>query len=331
MEGEAMLKRLLHRFTLAMTLIMTGFFGFPGLVAANASISNTGPDSYNKIEFNNENKCEVENNNDVDVTNKNYQNARTGDASVGGSGWQAYAPEVWQAEGHSYEEWQSAVNAYMADHASEWRDNWGHGGGNTTGGSATSGDATNVNNTKTNVSIDNGDACEFAGQRICCDENGKPVKPGQKPTHDRNGHVLGDSEAAGGAGGHVLGAGGAGGAHGVGGQGGAGGAFNPTTSGGAGGGHGGHGGPGGHGADCDCPSDSAVISNTGPDSVNKISFQNQSNVSVNNTNNVNVSNYSKQSASSGDATVAGNTTAGSGGTGGATNGNGTNTGAGIHN
>jgi hypothetical protein len=314
-----MKKRLLHRFTLAMALIMTGFFGFPGLAMAHqASISTTGPDSYNKIAFENSDKCKVENNNDVSVKNINFQTAQTGDAVVGSS-WGAYAPEAWQARGASYEEWHAAVSAHMAEYQSKWGK---HGGGNTVGGNATSGNASNVNHTSTNVNIDNSGACaEF----ILIDTNGdgKPDKKVQK----KPGHVLGSTsttpghgEAGAGAGGHALGAH-FGGAGGVGGQGGAGGAFSPTTSGSAGGPSGGAG-----------PSSSQFsISKTGPDSVNKISAENENKVNIENNNHVSVVNVSKQSASSGGASVAGNTSGGGAGSGGASNANNSQTGAGVHN
>jgi hypothetical protein len=307
---------------------MAVLFGFPGLaIADQASISNTGPDSYNKIAIENKEKCDVENNNNVGVMNINKQNAHTGNAVVG-SNWGAYSPEAWQAKGYSYEQWHAAVSAHMAEYEGDWG---GHGGGNTVGGNATSGNATNVNNTSTNVSIDNSGAC---AEIIMVDTNGDG-KPDTK-VHKQTGQILGSTSSslasgmagmsgAGGSGGHVLGA--SSGALGAGGQAGAaGGAFNPTTSGGAGGGAGGPSGGGGGAG-----SSQASISNTGPDSYNKIVESNKSYVNVENNNNVNVSNYSKQYASTGDATVSGNTTGGAASSGGAYNDNGTNTGAGINN
>lgn len=319
---------------LTVASIMAVLFGFPGIAVANqAAISNTGPDSYNKIELENSDKCEVENNNDVNVKNLNFQNAHTGDAVVG-SQWGAYAPEAWQAKGYSYEQWHAAVSAHMAEYEGKWGGLGG--GGNTTGGDATSGDATNVNNTSTGVNIDNSGACaEF----IMVDTNGdaKPdkkvvKKPGQVlgSTSSSLGMSGGGSDSSGSpsrsAGGSVLGASstGAGGAFGVGGQGGAGGAFSPTTSGGAGGDGAGAGGGGAGG-------NQYSISNTGPDSLNKIYDTSNNNVNIENNNNVSVVNYSKQYASSGNATVSGNTTGGAAGSGGAANSSGTTSGTGINN
>lgn len=321
---------------------MAVLFGFPGVALADqASIRNTGPDSYNKIEFSDRLECEVENNNNVNAINYVDQNAQTGDAIVGGSGWHRYDPTAWAAQGHSYDEWESAVNAYMAQNKGNWKGNWGrHGGGNTYGGDATSGDATNISNNRTNISIDNSGACDFSDRgRHGGGSKSDKSKPGDKDS-SKPGSVLGSSSAhgkpgKGGAGGHVLGGHGGGGGYddssmyGTSGHGGHGGGsvYYPTKSGGAGGGKGGdgHGGGGGYGGN------DFSISKTGPDSYNKISYHNSSNTSVKNTNNVNVVNITKQSASSGNATVSGNTKAGSAGSGGAHNSSGSSTGAGIHN
>lgn len=325
-----MKKRLLRRLTLWTVFVMTGFFGFPGLAMANqASISNTGPDSYNKIKYWNSDKCEAENNNNVNVKNINFQNASSGDAVVG-SNWGAYAPEKWQAKGASYGEWRAAVNSHMNSYRGDWKNK---GGGNTVGGDATSGDATNTNSTRTNVSIDNSGACADATGTLCCDENGHPVKPGQKPTHDKYGHVLAGATGAngggfGGSGGYVLGV--SSGSSGVGGQGGSGGAFHPWNGlgGGSGGGSGSGSGGSGYPSGDD---DSFSIDNTGPDSVNKIDYSSSTKTSVTNNNNVSVTNLSKQHASSGDATVSGNTSAGSATSGDATNTNSTKTSVEVNN
>lgn|GEM_PF-6529351 len=69
--------------------------------------------------------------------------------------------------------------------------------------------------------------------------------------------------------------------------------------------------------------DSGSISNTGPDSTNKISFVAKNTTTVTNTNNVNVSSNNSQSAGSGSANVSGNTTGGSATSGEATNTNNT--------
>lgn len=67
------------------------------------------------------------------------------------------------------------------------------------------------------------------------------------------------------------------------------------------------------------------ISNTGPNSSNKITASNSYSSTVTNTNNVSASNDNKQTANSGDATVTDNTTGGSATSGDATNHNSTNT------
>lgn len=46
------------------------------------TIGNTGPDSYNKIEFENKSYTSVKNNNNVSVENNNWQYASSGDAKV---------------------------------------------------------------------------------------------------------------------------------------------------------------------------------------------------------------------------------------------------------
>lgn len=50
--------------------------------ASTGHIENTGPDSYNKIEFADSSYVSVQNNNDVKVENNNSQYASTGDAKV---------------------------------------------------------------------------------------------------------------------------------------------------------------------------------------------------------------------------------------------------------
>lgn len=51
----------------------------------SASIERTGPDSYNRIDFENRVEVDVENNNDINISNNNYQDARSGDAEVHGN------------------------------------------------------------------------------------------------------------------------------------------------------------------------------------------------------------------------------------------------------
>lgn len=307
--------------------LMTVLFGFPGVAMANqASIRNTGPDSYNKIEFTTKNTCSVENNTDVKASNHVAQNAQTGDATVGGSGWEAYSPEAWQESGHSYEEWESAVNTYLAQNKHDWKNKWdSHGGGNTTGGSATSGNATNTSNNSTAISIDNSDACGFSPNNGSntpnSSHNSRPGRVLGSASNNKNGSGLG-------GGGHVLWAGesesslngvlGASGSH----QSGTSRSSSPTTSGGAGG-SGSNGSGSGEGG--------FSIGNTGPDSYNKISYDESRHTNVSNTNNVFVKNIVTQSASSGNASVSSNTTGGTAGSGGAHNSSGSNTGAGINN
>lgn len=312
--------------------LMAVLFGFPGIAMANqASIQNTGPDSYNKIESNYENKCRVENNNNVKAINHVTQNAQTGDATVGGSGWEAYSPEAWQENGHSYQEWESAVSSYMAQNKSQWKNNWGHSGGNTTGGDATSGNASNVSNNRTNISIDNSGAC--ANQYMHPGNNGNSAAQStssSKPTH-QSGNVLGESvnnngSSSGEGEGQVLGSGGgsynnqSGVLSGTGGNSGGGGSpYNTTTtsSGGSGGGSNG------------AVGNNFQINNTGPDSYNKISYSQSNQINVNNSNNVFVKNHVTQNANSGNASVSGNTTGGAAGSGGAHNSSGSNNEVGI--
>lgn len=64
---------------------------------------------------------------------------------------------------------------------------------------------------------------------------------------------------------------------------------------------------------------SSSISNTGPDSYNKVSNKTNVNVDVNNTNTIKVTNTNTQTATSGDAMVIHNTTGGSATTGNASN------------
>ena len=64
---------------------------------------------------------------------------------------------------------------------------------------------------------------------------------------------------------------------------------------------------------------SSSISNTGPDSVNKVTNKTNVDVDINNTNTLTVTNKNYQTATSGDATVKHNTTGGSATTGNASN------------
>jgi hypothetical protein len=54
-------------------------------MASTADISNTGPDSYNKIEVETSNHVDIDNHNNVTINNNNDQTAITGDAKVSGN------------------------------------------------------------------------------------------------------------------------------------------------------------------------------------------------------------------------------------------------------
>lgn len=49
---------------------------------ASATISDTGPDSYNRVEIRDTTRVDIENNNNIDIRNDNHQTARSGDAVV---------------------------------------------------------------------------------------------------------------------------------------------------------------------------------------------------------------------------------------------------------
>jgi hypothetical protein len=329
-----------HKLALSGAVFMAVFFGFPGLAfAEQARISNTGPDSYNKIEFDYQNNCDVDNNNNIDVSNNTVQNAHSGDAVVGGGDWGRYNPTVWAAQGHSYDEWESAVNSYMQNNRGNWQANWhgrGGGGGNTNAGDVTSGDASNISNQRTNIGIDNRGACSLLVNR-----HGDPVYP-NNPGSGSGGQVLGSSSvnpSVKGSG--VLGAGSSGAGSGSGGTYGSFGAWisgsgqgsmnnvqYPGTSGGAGGGSGGSSGSGGGAGG---GSTLASIHTTGPDSYNKISFESSNNVNINNNNTATTTNSTVQNSSSGTSAVSGNTKAGSASSGDADNASTTQTSIGINN
>lgn len=87
------------------------------------------------------------------------------------------------------------------------------------------------------------------------------------------------------------------------------------------------------GDDCGCPDfgdffssdNEGTIENTGPDSTNRITFNNDQTLTVNNNQSVSVSNDNSQNASTGDASVTHNTTGGDATSGSATNNNSTST------
>ena len=98
----------------AMSITMVGF-GLTGIASAQ-TITNTGPDSLNRIDSKVNNKCSVENNNNVSVKNSNDQSAYSGDATVGSSwgGWSALDPAIAKANGDSYNSWRDGVVGWMA-------------------------------------------------------------------------------------------------------------------------------------------------------------------------------------------------------------------------
>jgi len=342
----------------ATTATMAGF-GLTGIASAQ-TITNTGPHSTNRIDTKIDNKCTVKNDNDVNVKNSNDQKATTGDATVGGSGhsssdgWSGSDPADIQAS--SSDGGDGSFNAtpasdttpsvdpltqqtndpghdslfgdpssFLDGATSDWHKDPGRGGnfgGNTFGGDATTGDATNHNSTDISVDIDN------SVDNPCIQNNVVLQRP-SKALRVAKSNVFNKAAVR----------------------------VAPNVSGapGIGGGRGGVGGVGGFGAGPSIskqvsPAVSAevvtpgrgagpavvavqknVISNTGPESSNKISTTVNNNVTVKNDNNIHVTNTNDQKASTGDATVSGNTSAGSGDTGGAGNGNGTAVGADVSN
>lgn len=165
--------------------------GVASAAPGDATIDNTGPDSYNTVRFETDRDVDVDNDNEVRVRNYNPQTASSGDARVR------------------------------------------H---NTTGGDATSGDAENDSLMRVRASIDNSSATAAA---------------------------LGGGD--------------------------------------------------------DNGSWSGSISDTGPDSTNRITFDSDVDVDVDNDNDVSVSNHNSQSAHTGDASVSDNTTGGDATTGSASN------------
>ena len=96
-------------------------------------------------------------------------------------------------------------------------------------------------------------------------------------------------------------------------------AVNSFTPGGLGGAGGAGGGGGGGGIQLPSITETASISNTGPNSSNNVTFNDTLTTTISNTNNVSVSNDNSQTATSGSATVSNNTSGGSALSGEATN------------
>jgi len=365
-------------------------FGFTSIASAQ-TITNTGPDSSNRIDTEVKNTCTIKNNNAVSVNNRNNQSARSGNATVedntGGCGWDGWAaldPAAAQANGLSYNSWRSGVTDWMAQHGTgngwngagdnlswappgnDWASydpaawqasgqsfgNWWNGAQSyldtnspvwllgwpasanhdgSFGGSATSGNASNGNSTNFTIRINNA-ASAAAGTNACGQSLFIPPHAASNVISPRvsTPHVAGASIV-------VPGHQPSGGAGGFGGFGG--GSLQPSVA---------------HMASAPiaavapahvaaptvavaAPSippvviERAAISNTGPESVNKITSEVKNNISVANNNNICVTNTNNQTASTGNATVNDNTHADSSDTGNATNGNGTGASASLAN
>lgn len=334
--GQSRTKQLLTSIGAALVALLA----FGGIAFAQSSINNTGPDSTNTITNTVAADCNVVNNNNLGFNNSNSQSAETGNATVShntnASGWGAYDPAVWQAQGYTYKQWQAAFNNYVKSHQASWKQNWGHISG---GGGAYSGNASNSNVTNVGMTVKNmGADCGFGlpggpgsvghtgpGSHNSIDNsvNGAMTTNNNNNLGANNGNVQGAS--SGNASSKFNTSGGGAGSGGAGNGNSLGGGFNvnnlpsgsiPKPGGGSGG--------GGNGG-------SNTISNTGPDSDNSITNSTTiSNTTVNN-NNVGVNNTSSQSSTSGNATTSHNTTAGGSGTGSSSNTNTTNSTINIHN
>jgi len=299
------------------TAVIMGLAGLSSFASATSSISNTGPDSTNKIIFKNSSVCEVLNNNNLSLTNNTTQNATSGDVDVNHntnagfpSDWGNWDPAVWAAHGFTYDQWHAQFMAHMSAEAGNLRAHWGS---LSSGGGASSGDASNNSTVNNTVRINNGSAC-----------GGKSSTPGggtidNTGPDSHNTIVLGNSTtkthgnltvvdgssdtdqnaASGNASANHntnVGGSGSGNAANNSSNNGSVGVNNPNPP--AGGGGNGSG------------SQTASIENTGPDSTNKIIFKDSSETTVTNTNVINVATTNYQTATSGDVDVNHNTTAG---------------------
>lgn len=296
-----------------LSLLLVGVVG--NVSAQTATITNTGPDSVNKIISANTDECTVTNNNNVGIYNTNTQNASTGNATVSHnttvSGWGEWDPGVWAAKGYSYDQWYAAFSGYMASHAAEWKANWGS---MLPSGGAVTGSASNVSSNSFAIGIKNGPAC--GGVMSTPNEPGRggaPEAPAATP------QARTEAEAARKAAGRGVGVGAGTNASAF--------VLGGTMQNGAGnpaqqpaGGQGGNNQPTPHDPGTYTPVvEQATISNTGPDSVNKIIYKNEETTTVTNNNNVNAVNVVTQTSTSGDAKVKDNTTAGGAGTGNGSN------------
>lgn len=154
-----MKKKFMFRGVAIMVATISALFGFTGMAAAQTnSIQNTGAYSKNKITNSQTENCEVINKNNVSVQNNTNQSAKTGNVTAAnnttvGSGWGAWDPAAWQAQGYTYEQWQSAFNGYMQSVAANW-------GSLAPSGAVSSGDASNSSHSAITMNIDNGDTGE---------------------------------------------------------------------------------------------------------------------------------------------------------------------------
>ena len=344
--------------TVLVSAVTFAFAGFAGqALAATGTISDTGPDSTNKIEFSNTAKCEITNHNNISTSNSTTQNAKSGDVDVsgntnaGGAGWNAgwndWSPSAWQSKGYTYDQWHAAFMSYMASSEGNMRSNWG----SISSGGAMSGNASNNSNVHTNISISNGSTGSTSegsacGARALNGGNGGSGSIDQTGPGSHNGIVLGSTitnktknnnnvSASNRTGQNAVSGSSTGNGNTNAGAGATGGAGNGSNNGsniGVNNGGSTPAGPaqGGNGCGCNGGSD-ATISNTGPDSHNDISFKNTNTTTITNTNNVAVSTFNEQSATSGNVTASHNTTVGGGGSGDAGNNSGNNNGVGIQN
>ncbi len=397
----------IRRMTTGATVVTMATFGLTTIASAQ-TITNTGPDSVNRIDSKVRNKCTVNNRNNVVVHNSNYQRASTGNATesdnttagaswgnwasldpsaaqasgvsynswhngvigwvgahssgAGWSGnqdnltwapsdasWSSYDPMTWQANGQSFGNWWNGVQSFLNGNSSNWLLGWPSSATSSGSfGGATSGNASNNNNSSFGISINNS-ARARAGTNACGQSNFTPPPAsggGSSSVGSQGSNSSPSSLVATQAG---LPSGGKGGGVGSN-SGGSGAGFSsgstprlasagnsmhhPSSVGSSPSAPGSSSSPqppsGGKGGGSNAPS-SASISNTGPSSKNTVSSTQTNKISVANTNNVSVCNTSSQNASSGNASVSGNTSAGSGSSGYSGNGNGTGMGADLTN
>ena len=315
-------------------LVLTASFGLANSASA-ASITNTGPGSTNIISYGGSGGFSYKNNNNVHVGNNTNQNAHTGDATVGGGNecWSScdkdqknecdqpernnWLKKKWNSACHVDDNWPNPCNVCSWNPCKS-----GHYGGNTNGGHAESGDAKNKSHTDVEVSLDNKNhKTQKNGSSWSPSASIKNTGPhstnkiifksSNNVTIENENDVDVDNNTTQNAS-----------------------SGNATVSGNTNGGNATTGNasnyaststevevensslPAWHGSG---GIGNATINTTGPGSLNKIYSNNNSNVSVSNNNTVSVSNNTTQNASSGNATVSGNTNGGNATTGNASN------------